>query len=187
MTDFYSFRVKGIDGVGDLLAPLRGSVALVVNVASQCGYTPQYAGLERLYRELKGQRFTVIGFPCNQFGQQEPGAEADIIRFCTVNYNVTFPLSTKVEVNGANRHPLYAWLTAPENGCWLQQSCVHSAAMPGDTDPLCSRRRHTGCHVRGPSLRPGVVLTCPRSHDARRRPSRHPTPCPHRIPDVSPC
>jgi glutathione peroxidase len=116
MSDFYSFRVRGIDGVTDLLAPLRGSVALVVNVASQCGYTPQYAGLERLYRELKGQRFTVIGFPCNQFGQQEPGAEADIMRFCTINYNVTFPLSAKIEVNGANRHPLYAWLTAPENG-----------------------------------------------------------------------
>jgi len=116
MTDFYSFRVKGIDGVSDLLAPLRGSVALVVNVASQCGYTPQYAGLERLYRELKGQRFTIIGFPCNQFGEQEPGAEADIMRFCTVTYNVTFPLSAKVEVNGANRHPLFSWLTAPENG-----------------------------------------------------------------------
>jgi glutathione peroxidase len=116
MSDFYSFRVKGIDGVADMLAPLRGSVALVVNVASQCGYTPQYAGLERLYRELKGQRFTVIGFPCNQFGQQEPGAEADIMRFCTINYNVTFPLSAKVDVNGANRHPLFAWLTAPENG-----------------------------------------------------------------------
>jgi glutathione peroxidase len=113
---FYSFRVKGIDGVSDLLAPLRGSVALVVNVASQCGYTPQYAGLERLYRELKGQRFTVIGFPCNQFGAQEPGAEAEIIRFCTITYNVTFPLSAKIEVNGANRHPLFAWLTAPENG-----------------------------------------------------------------------
>ena len=116
MSDFYSFRVKAIDGVADLLAPLRGSVALVVNVASQCGYTPQYAGLERLYRELKGQRFTIIGFPCNQFGQQEPGAEADIMRFCTINYNVTFPLSAKIEVNGANRHPLFAWLTAPENG-----------------------------------------------------------------------
>jgi len=116
MSDFYSFRVKGIDGVQDLLAPLRGSVALVVNVASQCGYTPQYAGLERMYRELKGQRFTIIGFPCNQFGKQEPGAEADIMRFCTINYNVTFPLSAKIEVNGANRHPLYAWLTAPENG-----------------------------------------------------------------------
>jgi glutathione peroxidase len=116
MSDFYSFRVKGIDGVADLLAPLRGSVALVVNVASQCGYTPQYAGLERLYRELKGQRFTIIGFPCNQFGQQEPGGEADIMRFCTINYNVTFPLSAKIDVNGANRHPLYAWLTGPENG-----------------------------------------------------------------------
>jgi glutathione peroxidase len=116
MSDFYSFRVKGIDGVADMLAPLRGSVALVVNVASQCGYTPQYAALERMYRELKGQRFTVIGFPCNQFGQQEPGAEADIMRFCTINYNVTFPLSAKVEVNGPNRHPLFQWLTAPENG-----------------------------------------------------------------------
>ena len=116
MSDFYSFRVKGIDGVSDLLAPLRGSVALVVNVASQCCYTPQYAGLERMYRELKGQRFTIIGFPCNQFGQQEPGAEADIMRFCTINYNVTFPLSAKIEVNGAKRHPLFAWLTAPENG-----------------------------------------------------------------------
>jgi glutathione peroxidase len=116
MSDFYSFRVKGIDGVSDLLAPLRGSVALVVNVASQCGYTPQYAGLERMYRELKGQRFTIIGFPCNQFGQQEPGGEADIMRFCTINYNVTFPLSAKIEVNGAKRHPLFAWLTAPENG-----------------------------------------------------------------------
>ena len=116
MSDFYDFRVKGIEGVPDLLAPLRGSVALAVNVASQCGYTPQYAALERLYRELKGQRFTVIGFPCNQFGAQEPGSEADIIRFCTTTYNVTFPLSTKLEVNGASRHPLFAWLTADANG-----------------------------------------------------------------------
>jgi glutathione peroxidase len=116
MSDFYSFRVKGIDGMSDLLAPLRGSVALVVNVASECGYTPQYAGLERLYRELKGQRFTVIGFPCNQFGAQEPASEADIIRFCTTSYNVTFPLSAKIDVNGANSHPLFAWLTAASNG-----------------------------------------------------------------------
>lgn len=116
MSDFYDFRVKGIEGVPDLLAPLRGSVALAVNVASQCGYTPQYAGLERLYRELKGQRFTVIGFPCNQFGAQEPGTEADIIRFCTTTYNVTFPLSAKLDVNGAHRHPLFAWLTAEANG-----------------------------------------------------------------------
>lgn len=116
MSDFYSFPVKGIDGVADLLAPLRGSVALAVNVASQCGLTPQYAGLERLYRELKGQRFTVVGFPCNQFGAQEPGAEAEIMQFCTTRYDVTFPLSAKLEVNGPARHPLYAWLTAEANG-----------------------------------------------------------------------
>ena len=73
MSDFYSFRVKASTALSDLLAPLRGSVALVVNVASQCGYTPQYAGLERLYRELKGQRFTIIGFPCNQFGAAGAG------------------------------------------------------------------------------------------------------------------
>jgi glutathione peroxidase len=116
MSDFYSFQVKSIDGVPDLLAPLRGSVALAVNVASKCGYTPQYASLERLYRELKGQRFTIIGFPCNQFGDQEPGAEVEIMQFCTTSYNVTFPLSTKIDVNGAKRHPLYGWLTAPQNG-----------------------------------------------------------------------
>jgi glutathione peroxidase len=116
MSDFYSFAVKGIDGVTDLLAPLRGSVALAVNVASRCGYTPQYTGLERLYRELKGQRFTIIGFPCNQFGAQEPGAEADIMKFCTTTYNVTFPLSAKIDVKGPHCHPLYAWLTAEANG-----------------------------------------------------------------------
>lgn len=113
---FYDFCVKSIDGMPDLLAPLRGSVALVVNVASKCGYTPQYAGLERLYREMKGQRFTIIGFPCNQFGAQEPAAEGAIMQFCTTTYNVTFPMSAKIDVNGPDRHPLYAWLTAQENG-----------------------------------------------------------------------
>jgi glutathione peroxidase len=116
MSDFYSFAVKGIDGVTDLLAPLRSSVALVVNVASRCGYTPQYTGLERLYRELKGQRFTIIGFPCNQFGAQEPGTEADIMKFCTTTYNVTFPLSAKIDVKGPQCHPLFAWLTSEANG-----------------------------------------------------------------------
>lgn len=116
MPDFYNHSVRSIDGIADMLAPLRGSVALAVNVASKCGYTPQYAGLERLYRELKGQRFTIIGFPCNQFGAQEPEPEAQIIRFCTTTYNVTFPLSAKIDVNGPGRHPLYAWLTAPAQG-----------------------------------------------------------------------
>lgn len=113
---FFDFGVRGIDGVPNLLAPLRGSVVLAVNVASECGYTPQYAGLERLHRELKGERFAVVGFPCNQFGGQEPGTEAQIMQFCTTRYHVTFPLSTKIEVNGPGRHPLYAWLTDEANG-----------------------------------------------------------------------
>jgi len=116
MTDFYEFKVRGIDGIDNMLAPLRGKVALAVNVASRCGYTPQYAGLEELHQELKEQNFTVIGFPCNQFGAQEPGTEVEIQRFCSLTYGVSFPLAAKIEVNGANRHALYAWLTAKDNG-----------------------------------------------------------------------
>lgn len=116
MADFYGFDVAGIDGTKDILKPLRGKVTLAVNVASKCGYTPQYAGLEALYRELKDQNFTVLGFPCNQFGVQEPGTAADIQDFCSVNYAVSFPLAAKIDVNGAERHPLYAWLTGPDTG-----------------------------------------------------------------------
>jgi glutathione peroxidase len=116
MTDFYEFKVRGIDGTDNILAPLRGKVALAVNVASQCGYTPQYAGLEELYQELKDQNFTVVGFPCNQFGAQEPGTDAEIQRFCSLTFGVTFPLAAKIDVNGAQRHALYAWLTAKDNG-----------------------------------------------------------------------
>ncbi len=116
MTNFYDFSVQGLDGSPNILAPLRGKVTLAVNVASQCGYTPQYAGLEELYQELKAQNFTVIGFPCNQFGAQEPGSAEQIQSFCSLNYGVTFPLAAKIDVNGARRHPLYAWLTAKENG-----------------------------------------------------------------------
>lgn len=122
MNSFYDFSVPALDGSANLLAPLRGKVALAVNVASKCGYTPQYALLEELYEELKDKNFTVIGFPCNQFGAQEPGTAAEIQSFCTVNFGVTFPLSSKIDVNGPQRHPLYAWLTAGENG------------FPGDID-----------------------------------------------------
>ena len=113
---FYDFAVQGLDGRQDILAALRGKVTLAVNVASKCGYTPQYAGLEELYQELKEQNFTVVGFPCNQFGAQEPGTAAEIQSFCSLTYGVTFPLSAKIDVNGAHRHALYAWLTAKENG-----------------------------------------------------------------------
>ena len=116
MTDFYSFAVRAIDGAADLLGPLRGKVVLAVNVASECGLTPQYAGLERLHAELAGEDFAVVGFPCNQFGAQEPGSEAEIRRFCQTRYGVTFPLAAKLEVNGPGRAPLYAWLTDPANG-----------------------------------------------------------------------
>ena len=116
MASIYDITVNDIHGKPVKLDRYKGKVMLIVNTASQCGFTPQYKGLEKLYEKFHEQGLEILGFPCNQFGQQEPGAEADIMRFCTINYNVTFPLSAKIEVNGANRHPLYAWLTAPENG-----------------------------------------------------------------------
>ena len=116
MSGFYDIPVQSIDGSPDLLGPLRGSVALAVNVASRCGYTRQYAGLQRLHHELQGRNFTVIGFPCNQFGAQEPGTEPEILRFCRTTYDVSFPMSAKLDVNGARRHPLYAFLTAAAGG-----------------------------------------------------------------------
>jgi glutathione peroxidase len=116
MSGFYDIAVARIDGGSDLLGALRGNVALAVNVASRCGLTPQYAGLEQLQRELGAEGFTVIGFPCNQFGAQEPGSEAEIAAFCRTSYEVSFPMSAKLEVNGANRHPVYAFLTSLDSG-----------------------------------------------------------------------
>lgn len=116
MPTFFDFQVSGIMGEPDLLGPLRGQVVLAVNVASRCGYTPQYAGLENLYREIREQGFAVVGFPCNQFGAQEPGSELEIREFCSTRYGVTFPLSARLEVNGTGRHPLYSWLTSQANG-----------------------------------------------------------------------
>ncbi len=113
---FFDFDVTAIDGSPGMLAVLHGQVVLAVNVASRCGYTPQYTGLEQLYRGLKAEGFAAVGFPCNQFGAQEPGSEKDIMKFCSTTYDVTFPMSARIEVNGAQRHPLYAWLTSPANG-----------------------------------------------------------------------
>ncbi|MBV8497122.1 MAG: glutathione peroxidase [Gammaproteobacteria bacterium] len=116
MNGFYDIAVTGIDGSPDLLGRLRGKVTLAVNVASRCGLTPQYAGLEQLQRDLAAENFTVVGFPCNQFAGQEPGSEAEIAAFCQSHYQVTFPLSAKLEVNGAGRHPVYEYLTSPGSG-----------------------------------------------------------------------
>lgn len=117
MPSFFDFRVTGIQGEPDLLGPLRGQVVLAVNVASRCGYTPQYAGLEQLHSELAEHGFAVVGFPCNQFGAQEPGTDTEIREFCSTRYDVTFPLAAKLEVNGPGRHPVYQWLTDPAQGC----------------------------------------------------------------------
>ena len=116
MSSFYDIAVKSIDGSPDLLGKLRGKVALAVNVASRCGLTPQYDGLEKLQQDLKDRNFTVIGFPCNQFGAQEPGTEKQIVDFCQTTFDVTFPMSSKLEVNGPARHPLYSFLTSADNG-----------------------------------------------------------------------
>ena len=108
--------VRTIDGAEQTLVPFAGQVLLIVNVASKCGFTPQYAGLEALYRKYRAQGFAVLGFPCDQFGKQEPGDEAQIRRFCSLTYEVTFPMFAKIEVNGAQTHPLYRLLKAARPG-----------------------------------------------------------------------
>jgi glutathione peroxidase len=112
MTSAHDFKHQTIDGKPCSLADYKGKVLLIVNVASQCGLTPQYKGLEELYREKKDEGLVVLGFPCNQFAGQEPGSEAEIQQFCSTRYDVTFPLFAKLDVNGQSRHPLYEWLTA---------------------------------------------------------------------------
>jgi glutathione peroxidase len=112
----YDFSATRLDGSIESLADYRGEVVLIVNTASQCGFTPQYAGLEMLYDKLHDAGLTVLGFPCNQFGAQEPGAEDAIGAFCQKNYGVTFPMFAKIEVNGANAHPLYKYLKDAKPG-----------------------------------------------------------------------
>jgi glutathione peroxidase len=112
----YDISVTTIDGATRTMETYRGKTLLVVNVASQCGFTPQHAGLEALYRKYQDRGFVVLGFPCNQFGGQEPGTEADIAAFCSTTYGVTFPLFAKVNVNGTGTHPLFALLKSAGPG-----------------------------------------------------------------------
>jgi glutathione peroxidase len=107
----HQIEAKAIDGKDQSLGDYAGKVLLVVNVASQCGLTPHYAGLEELYENFRDRGLVVLGFPCNQFGSQEPGTEAEIKKFCETRYSVQFPMFAKIDVNGPNRHPLYAYLT----------------------------------------------------------------------------
>jgi glutathione peroxidase len=108
----YDFGVKTLSGQPGSLADLSGKTLLIVNVASKCGLTPQYAGLERLHERFAQRGFSVVGFPCNQFGGQEPGSPEEIGEFCSATYGVTFPMFEKIDVNGAGRHPIYTELTA---------------------------------------------------------------------------
>jgi glutathione peroxidase len=116
MPSVYDIEVKTIAGDTQSLGAYRGKTLLVVNVASHCGFTPQYTGLEALYRKYKDQGLVVLGFPCNQFGGQEPGTEADIQEFCSTTYDVTFPVFAKVDVNGRAAHPLYRLLKSSRPG-----------------------------------------------------------------------
>lgn len=111
----YDVSLVDIDGRATTLAPFKGRVLLIVNVASRCGFTPQYAGLEAVYQRYKSEGFTVLGFPCNQFLRQEPGTDSEIKSFCSLTYSVTFPMFTKLDVNGSNRHPLFEILAGKES------------------------------------------------------------------------
>jgi glutathione peroxidase len=112
----YDFSARTINGTDQPLSQYRGHPLLIVNVASKCGFTPQYAGLEALYEKYHEQGLEVLGFPCDQFGHQEPGSEADIEKFCSLTYGVTFPMFAKIKVNGADAHPLYAYLKESRPG-----------------------------------------------------------------------
>jgi glutathione peroxidase len=112
----YDFSATRIDGVEQSLADYKGQVVLIVNTASKCGFTPQYEGLQKLYEDYKDRNFVILGFPCNQFGGQEPGTNEEVATFCRVNYGVTFPMFAKIDVNGKNAHPLYKFLKAAQPG-----------------------------------------------------------------------
>jgi glutathione peroxidase len=116
MASIHAFEAASIDGETVSFERFRDRVLLIVNTASACGFTPQFAGLEQLHRTYGERGLVVLGFPCNQFGGQDPGSNAEIAGFCQRNYGVSFPMMSKVEVNGANAHPLYRWLTAEAPG-----------------------------------------------------------------------
>jgi glutathione peroxidase len=113
---FYDFTAQTLEGKPAPLSDYRGKVVLIVNTASKCGFTPQYEGLEGLWRKYKDRGLTILGFPCNQFGGQEPGNADEIASFCSLTYDVSFPMMAKIDVNGPKTHPLYAWLKHEKKG-----------------------------------------------------------------------
>ena len=116
MTTVFDFSAEDAKGDNVALENFRGKVLLIVNTASKCGFTPQYEGLEKLQADYHDQGFEVLAFPCNQFGKQEPGSNEEIVEFCTTRFSATFPIFSKIDVNGADTHPLYAWLKQQAKG-----------------------------------------------------------------------
>lgn len=171
MSAFHDLTLQGLDGQDLPLSPFKGKVLLVVNVASKCGLTPQYAGLENLYQTYRERGFAVLGVPCNQFAGQEPGSEADIQSFCSLNYGVSFPMSAKVEVNGSARHPLYRLLAGegaefPGDITWNFEKFLlgPDGRVLARFSPRTARTTRPWCK---PSRRPWVDL--PRDAFASRR------------------
>ncbi|MDI1269064.1 MAG: glutathione peroxidase [Polaromonas sp.] len=116
MSSIYDFEARQINGQDIALSQFKGKVMLIVNTASKCGFTPQFGGLEELHKAYTGKGLVVLGFPCNQFGAQDPGADGEIAEFCQVNYGVSFPMMGKIDVNGPAAHPLYKWLSSEAPG-----------------------------------------------------------------------
>ncbi|HYW57009.1 MAG TPA: glutathione peroxidase [Polaromonas sp.] len=116
MSSIYDFEAQQINGKSVALSEFKGKVLLIVNTASKCGFTPQFGGLEDLHKSYTGKGLVVLGFPCNQFGSQDPGADGEIAEFCQVNYGVSFPMMGKIDVNGPAAHPLYKWLSSEAPG-----------------------------------------------------------------------
>ena len=114
--NFYEFKATSLQGKEVSMESYKGKVVLIVNTASKCGFTPQYEGLEKLYKDFKDKGLVILGFPCNQFGKQEPGSEKEISEGCLINYGVSFPMFSKIDVNGSNAHPLYKFLKSELKG-----------------------------------------------------------------------
>jgi len=144
----YDFEARQINGQEIALSAFKGKVMLIVNTASQCGFTPQFGGLEELHKAYGGKGLVVLGFPCNQFGAQDPGQDSEIATFCQVNYGVSFPLMSKVDVNGPAAHPLYQWLSAQ-----LKPTLVRPAAMPSKNSCgyATKPRQALNCTVKSPA------------------------------------
>jgi len=152
MNDIYSFSVRNIAGQLVPLENYRDHVVLIVNTASRCGFTPQYQALENLYQKFKDQGFVILGFPCNQFGKQEPGDHQSIAEFCRINYAVSFPMFEKIAVNGENSHPLYQHLKVSAPGTF------GTLAIKWNFSKFLIRRDGTSYKRYGPLISPTAMI-----------------------------